>query len=196
MDNKQPTVPEIIMMAGGGVNLIFSFLSFYEVSFAGHSSGTSAWGTGLFPVATIIPFFGVLVALSIVLTKFANVKLPEPLIGFTIKQIRLVLSFFAAFLMLCFLVQDKPGTGIGFWFLFLGSAALLTGAIMETVGFNPQAAKPAAPGGYPQGGYQQGGYPQGGYPPAGQPPMPPQAPPQPPYGGPGAPPPPPPPPSR
>lgn len=189
MDNKQPTVPEIIMMAGGAVTILFSIFAFWKF---GSQNESAAFGKFAFPVTSSIPFFGLLILLSIVLTKFGGVKLPDPIIGFTLKQLRLILAFFAMWLMLGFTVMDVAGAdrGIGFWFLFLGSAALLTGAIMETIGFNPQAAKPAAPGGYPQGGYQQGGYSPG------QQPMPPQAPPQPPYGGPGAPPPPPPPPSR
>ena len=89
--DKKPTVPDIIMMAGGAVCLLFSFFAFYE--FGGSSE--SAWGSGLFPIATYVALFGLIVGGSVALMKFANVKMPEPILGFSWKQIRLALSIFA-----------------------------------------------------------------------------------------------------
>jgi hypothetical protein len=148
--DKKPTVSDIIMMAGGAVCLLFSFLAFYE--FGG--SSRSAWGSGLFPIATYVALFGLIVGGSVALTKFANVKMPDPILGFSWKQIRLALSLFAGLLMLGYLIVDKGGLdfGIGFFLMFLGAAALVAGAIMETIGFDPQAAKAgggAAPGAAP-----------------------------------------------
>ncbi len=151
MDNK-PTVPDWVMMAGGVVCLLFSFFAFYKFG----SVSRSAWGSGLFPIATFVAIFGLIVGGSVALMKFANVKFPEPVVGFTWKQIRLALSVFAGLLMLGYLIVDKGGLdfGIGFWFMLLGAIALVAGSVMETIGFDPQAAKgggaaPGAPGASP-----------------------------------------------
>jgi hypothetical protein len=147
--DKKPTVPDIIMMAGGAVCLLFSFFAFY--SFA--SIDTSAWGSGLFPLATYVALFGLIVGGSVALTKFANVNMPEPILSFSWKQIRLALSIFAGLLMLGFLILDTGfDKAIGFWLMLLGTIALIVGSVMETIGFDPQAAKAtggAAPGAAP-----------------------------------------------
>jgi hypothetical protein len=75
--------------------------------------------------------------------------------GFGWKQIRLALAVFAGLLMLGFLIVDGPDKGIGFWLMLLGAIALVAGAVMETIGYDPQAAKagggaaPGAPGAAP-----------------------------------------------
>lgn len=147
---EKPTVPDWIMMAGGLVCLLFSFFDFY--TFGG--SGTNAWGSGLLPIATYVALFGVIVGGSVALRVFAGTKLPEPILSFTWKQIRLVFAIFAGLLMLGFLILDKSvaSFGIGFWLMFLGTIALVVGSVMETIGFDPQAAKAgggAAPGAAP-----------------------------------------------
>ncbi len=145
---EKPTVPDWVMMAGGLVVLLFSFLAFYKFG----SVSRSAWGSGLFPIATYVALFGLIIGGSAALRVFAGTKLPEPIIGFTWKQIRLALAIFAGLLMLGYLIVDKGGLdfGIGFWLMLLGAIALVAGAVMETIGFDPQAAKGgAAPGAAP-----------------------------------------------
>ena len=63
--NKTPNPAEITVLAGAGVVLIFSFLSFYEISLGGFSDSTNAWGTGLFPLATLIVLFAVVAGLLV-----------------------------------------------------------------------------------------------------------------------------------
>ncbi len=46
-DRQSPTPAEITIMAAGAVMLIFSFLHF--------AGNTSAWGSHLFPIATLLP---------------------------------------------------------------------------------------------------------------------------------------------
>lgn len=161
---EKPTVPDWIMMAGGLVCLLFSFLAFYKFG----SVSRSAWGSGLFPIATYVALFGLIVGGSAALRIFAGTKLPEPLVGFTWKQIRLALAIFAGLLMLGYLIVDKGGLdfGIGFWLMLLGAIALVVGAVMETLGL----PAPATGGGAPPSG--------GASPPA--PPPPPSSPPPPP----------------
>jgi hypothetical protein len=121
-DRQSPTPAEIVIMAAGGVMLIFSFLHF-----AGH---TSAWGTGLFPIATLLPAYGVIMALQVALTKFAGVKLPESVLGFTWEQVHLVLGAMAGLMAIGWLLTDRGNKQVGEWFEILGGIALVVGAVM------------------------------------------------------------------
>jgi hypothetical protein len=127
-----PNPAEITVLAGAGVVLIFSFLSFYDVSLGGVSDSTNAWGTGLFPLATLIVLFavaaGVLVGLAL-----AGVSVPDRIASFTRAQLLLVCGGFATLQSLAFLIVDRgiADLGFGFYFMLIGSVAVLVGAIME-----------------------------------------------------------------
>ncbi|MGH9185157.1 MAG: hypothetical protein ACRD0U_04970, partial [Acidimicrobiales bacterium] len=93
--------------------------------------------------------FGVAMAAHIALTKFANVSLPEQVLGFTWKQIHLALGAFATVLMLSWLIVDFGGVdkGIGLWITLLAAIGLLVGAILmqrepEVAGPRPGSAPP------------------------------------------------------
>ena len=122
MDNKQPTPGEIVIMAAGAVMLIFSFFDF--------AGKTSAWGSGLFPVATLIVIYGIVMAAQVAVTTFAKVDLPDRVAGFTWEQVHLVLGVFALLMSLGWLISGVPSKGIGLWFLLLGSIGLVVGAVM------------------------------------------------------------------
>jgi hypothetical protein len=123
VDGKtQPTTSELIIMIAGAVMLVASFLDF--------AGKTSAWGEFLFPLATLLPLYGVIMALQIALTKFANVNLPDTLAGFTWEQVHLVLGLFAGLMAIGWLVTDISSKGIGFWLEVLGGIALAVGAVM------------------------------------------------------------------
>jgi hypothetical protein len=123
VDGKTPpTTSELIIMIAGAVMLVASFLDF--------AAKTSAWGQYLFPVATLLPLYGVLMALEIVLTKFANVSLPDKLATFTWEQVHLVLGLFAGFMAIGWLITDVSQKGIGFYLEILGGIALAVGAVM------------------------------------------------------------------
>jgi hypothetical protein len=127
VDNKQPTPGEITIMAAGAVMLIASFLNF--VSFG--SIGRSAWGGGLFPIATLMVIYGVIMAAHIALTTFAKVNLPDRVAGFTWEQVHLVLGVFTLVMAIGWLATDLGlHKAIGFWLIFLSSIALAVGAVM------------------------------------------------------------------
>lgn len=135
---RSPTPAEIVTMAGGGVAFIFSFLPFYTFSFRGFgSSSTSAWGSGLFPIATFIALFalaaGVLAALDVF-----GVSLPERMLSFTTTQLILVFGFFAALLAAGYLIQSRGAAslGFGYYFVLLGAIATLVGGVMMMVDAN------------------------------------------------------------
>ena len=133
-----PTPGEITILVSGAVGLIFSFFHFYtspSIVIAGHSvggGGVSAWSSGLFPVATIIPISLAVMAVVVALTRFADVSMPPRVAGFTWTQIHLALGFFAALYALAWLVKDKGGAdfGIGFWFILLASIGAFISAIL------------------------------------------------------------------
>lgn len=121
MDNKQPTPGEWAIIAGGAVMLIGSFLD--------GVNETSAWGEGALPIVTLIPLYGVLMALQVALTKFGNVNLPDRVLGFTWNQIHLVLGIFAALMALFWLVASEE-SGAGLFLMLLGAAGACVGAFM------------------------------------------------------------------
>jgi hypothetical protein len=122
VDKKQPTPGEITIMVAGAVMLIASFLDF--------AGDTSAWGEGAFPIVTLIVIYGVLMALQIALTKYANVSLPDRVGTFTWEQVHLLLAVFALLMSLGWLISGIRDKGAGLWLLLLASIALVVGAVM------------------------------------------------------------------
>jgi len=131
---KNPSPGEILVMAGAGAALIFSFLPFYKVEILNTSDSTSAWGAGLFPVATLIPIFAVVAGVMVALVRFGNVRYPPAgFLGFSWNSLLLVLTFFAAVLAVAYLIVDKgPGGGLGFgyWLVLIGAVGSLVGAVL------------------------------------------------------------------
>ncbi len=121
-DRQSPTPGEITIMAAGAVMLIFSFLNF--------AGGTSSWGSGAFPIATLLPLYGVVMAAEIALTKFASLKLPTSVLGFTWEQIHLALGAMATLMAIGWLLTDTGSKQIGQWFEILGGIALVVGAVL------------------------------------------------------------------
>jgi hypothetical protein len=121
-DQKTPTPGEITIMAAGGVMLIFSFLHFVGSS--------SAWGQGAFPIATLLPLYGLVMAVQIAVAKYASIDLPESVLGFTWEQLHLALGAMAALMAVGWLLTNTDGKGIGQWFLILGGIALVVGAVL------------------------------------------------------------------
>lgn len=121
-DRQPPTPGEIVIMVAGGLMLVFSFLHF--------AGNTSAWGTGLFPIATLLPVYGLLMAVQIALTKFGSVNLPGSVLGFTWDQLLLVVGAMAGLMAIGWLLTDYGNKQIGAWIEILGGIALAVGAVM------------------------------------------------------------------
>lgn len=121
-DQQSPTPGEITIMAAGAVMIIFSF-----VSFAGD---TSTWGKGLFPIATLLPLYGLIMGLQIALTRFASLKLPDSVLGFSWEQVHLALGAMAAVMAVGWLLTDYGSKQVGMWFEIIGGIALVVGAVM------------------------------------------------------------------
>jgi hypothetical protein len=121
-DRQPPTPAEIVIMVAGALMIVFSFLHF--------AGNTSAWGTGLFPIATLLPVYGLVMALQIALTKFGSVNLPGSVLGFTWDQLLLAVGAMAGLMAIGWLLTDYGNKQIGAWIEILGGIALAVGAVM------------------------------------------------------------------
>jgi hypothetical protein len=132
--DKNPTPGEIVVMAGAGVALLFSFFPFYKVEVGDFSDNTSAWGSGLFPLATLIPIFAVIAGVLVALVRFANVRYPAAgFMGFSWNSLILALTFFSAVVAVAFLLVDRAvatDLGFGYWFVLIGAVGSLVGAVI------------------------------------------------------------------
>jgi len=143
MDKLKLSTANLIIIVGGVVMLIASFLAFNKFSRASfdvagvHVGGTvsySAWSSHYFLIATIPALLGIVMAAQVAIDGFASgVKLPERVLGLTWNQIHLVLAFQATIMMLAFLIQDTSplDKGLGLFLMLLAAIALLVGAILR-----------------------------------------------------------------
>jgi hypothetical protein len=122
-----------VILGGGGVMLIGSFLAFYT----GFGQSINAWSSGLFGIATVVVLCAVVMAAQVAVATFASgVTLPDTLLGLSWDQVHLALGFQAAIMMIAFLVSshEDASLGIGFWLMLLAGIALLVGAVMRVTG--------------------------------------------------------------
>ena len=172
------TPGKLTQIIGAFVVLLFSFLPWYS----GFGYSVSAWGSGLFPMASWAPIFAIVVGFVVAARTFKFVNLPEKVLDFTMDQLVLVLSVFPLLITLSYLITEHGGSvGFGLILCLLGAIAMVAGFFMDKagVGVNPNAGAP----GYNAPLSDTPQAPQG-FPPAGQPqaPQAPQAP-QPPQPG-------------
>ncbi len=113
--------PATIMLIGGGVLLFIASLLDWVEFFDKTDLFGFQW------LFTLIIGGGV--AVLVVLSTFANVSLPDKLLGLSMNQIYLMLSF-AAFLMM-FGLQFGKGSEIGVLLGWIGAAVMTAGAVME-----------------------------------------------------------------
>jgi len=126
-----------VIIAGGAVMLIGSFLPFYSYGSASSSAWSGAHGFGLFGIVTVAVVCGVVMAGQVAVAELATgVTLPSELFGLSWNQVHLALGFQAAILMLAFLARNTAGAsrGIGFWFMLLAGITLLAGAVLRVTG--------------------------------------------------------------
>jgi hypothetical protein len=122
------TPGEIVIVASGAVALLFSFFPWYTAG----SARYSAWGSGLFPVATLVPILATVMLAQILVDKLSVASVPRHLGDFTWEQIHLVAAVGAAVLVFCYLLVDRGGAdlGVGFYFDLLAAGGLVVGAVL------------------------------------------------------------------
>jgi hypothetical protein len=121
VDGHKPTPAELTILIAGGVMLLASFLHF--------EGNVNAWGSGVFPVATLLPIYGVIMAAEITVTDVAGVKLPGRVAGFTWEQIHLALGLLAGLMAVAWMITNTGKKPIGQWLEIAGGIALAVGAI-------------------------------------------------------------------
>jgi hypothetical protein len=154
----------VIMMVAGATVFVFSFMPFYSVDAGFETLDANAWEKGLFPLASFVALFGGMLAVMAAVRSFGNVRLPDRVLTFDVKQQGFVLAFSSLVIMLGFLMADTPDKGIGFWLMMVATVGLVIGSIMDLVEApaTPYGAY-GPPGGYPSGGPGGPPSPYGGY---------------------------------
>lgn len=120
MNRYRMTRAEKLIVGAGAAMLFGSFLDF--------SLGRSAWSSGWFPVVTLIPMYGVLMGLQILLARYARVELPDEVAGFTWEQLHIAVGAFAALMAACWMLGSS-NRQIGMLILTLGAFVSLGGAV-------------------------------------------------------------------
>ena len=118
---SQPSPAEVIIVLAAAVMLLFSFLDW--------ANGTSTWGKGAFPLATLLPIYGVLMAAELI-AEFAGANLPREIGGFTWPQVQLAFGLMAGLMAICFALTNITDKQAGLWFEVIGGLALAVGAVM------------------------------------------------------------------
>lgn len=134
--------PSTIMMIGGGAVLfIASFLDWRD--FGGIGSNTDF--IGLQWLFTLL--IGAGVAALVALSAFANVKLPEQILGFSLTQLYAALGLAAFLITFGQQFAEQPGAGIILG--WIGAGVLTGGAVWELVqggsGSAPRSTTPPTP---------------------------------------------------
>jgi len=126
-----------VILAGGAVMLIGSFLTFYSYSGLTFSAWSGGSNIGVFGIATTVVLCGMVMGGQVAIVAFAEaIKVPEKVLGLTWDQIHLTLGFQAALMMLAFLLRAKGSYrfGTGFWLMLFAGIALFAGAILRVTG--------------------------------------------------------------
>ncbi len=142
---RQPTIAEIIMLAGGAITFLFSFFNFIGDG----DEGRNAWSSdvfALFPNTAVIALFGLATVVVILVMWLLNPTLPK-ILTFDWKQILFAWGATSALFMLCYLITEKNGANfkIGGIFMLLGSLAMAVGATLNLLGILTTPVTSGAP---------------------------------------------------
>ena len=119
----------VMLIAGGAVLFISTFLDWFSVGDGGFSYGANAWEVNAFGLLGIFcAAIGVVIGGSAVADNVGNVSLPDQLLGFTAKQVHLILSSFALLITVGFLFRGD--VGIGLILGLLASGVMVAGSFM------------------------------------------------------------------
>jgi hypothetical protein len=126
---KKVSVADLVMGVGGVVTFLFSFFAFFK---SGPYSA-SAWDGDAAAFASTVPaILGLVMAVWIGL-QLAGVSLPEQVLTYNHAQLKGTWGIAAVGIMLSW-ISANGDKGVGFWFMFLGSAAMAVGAVMALLG--------------------------------------------------------------
>ncbi len=143
VNNTKLTPGNIVIMVGGVLALIGSFLPYYHLpaSIFVRSSNHNAWSTGLFIIVTMPALLALAMGVVAGLESFASrVSVPARVLGFSLNQVHLILAFQATLMIFAVVLQNYPGVdkGVGMYLTLFAAIACLLGAILRAVRNGPQ----------------------------------------------------------
>jgi hypothetical protein len=133
---NNPSPSRIMLIAGGAVLLIASFLKWRDFFGGSSEGGLSTDITGLQGIFCLL--IGGAIAVLVALQTFGNVSLPARVLGFTWNQLYLMFGL-AAFLM-TFAMQFSEQAAFGITLAWIASAVIVAGAFMELQGEGKSAS--------------------------------------------------------
>ena len=129
-----------MLLAGGAVLFLTSFLDWYSIDTAFGSASANAWDTDAFGLLGIlVALMGLAVAITVGLATFAGTKLPTDILGFSWNTIYVMFGFACSVVTVGFLFRGE--VGIGLILGLIGALVMLAGAFMES----QATARPAGP---------------------------------------------------
>lgn len=127
------SVANLIMLVGGLLTFIFSFLDFYKLG----PFGASAWNTDAGAFITTIPaILGIAMVVWCVL-EIIGTKLPAQVLTFNANQLKASWGISSGGMMLGW-VTTGGDWGAGFWLMFVGSLAMAVGSVMGLLNLGNQ----------------------------------------------------------
>ncbi|MEQ8842459.1 MAG: hypothetical protein RIB98_15860 [Acidimicrobiales bacterium] len=131
----------IMLIAGGAVLLLGTFLDWVSVGEGDFSFGTNAWDTDFFGLLGIVAaLIGLVIGGAMAARQFGGMTLPSLPFGFSHEQAHIALSLFAVIITIGFVVRGD--VGIGLWLSTLAAIAMLVGSIMEAGAGDSTATPP------------------------------------------------------
>jgi len=131
------SIANLVMLVGGLLTFIFSFLDFYKISFLGESVGTNAWDTDAGAFVTTIPAILGIAMLVWCVLELLGTKLPERILTYNSTQMKGTWGIASIGIMFAFLIQSGD-KGAGFWLMLIGSLAMAVGSIMALLNVGGQ----------------------------------------------------------
>lgn len=130
MDNSDLKPSTIMLIAGGAVMLLSTFLDWVSFGSGDFEIGANAWETDGFGLQGIfVAIIGLAVGGGVAARQFGNVSMPDKILGFDHDQLHLVLGL-AAFLI-AFGLQFRDGAAIGVLLAWVSAAVIVAAAIMD-----------------------------------------------------------------
>jgi hypothetical protein len=129
MDNNlKPST--IMLMAGGAVLFISTFLDWASFGSGSFSVGINAWEVDGFGLLGIMcAAIGIIIGGGVAASNFGNVSMPDQMLGFNHDQVHFILSSFALLITVGFLFRGD--VGIGLILGLLASGVMVVGSFMD-----------------------------------------------------------------
>ena len=141
MNENEIKPTTIMLIAGGAVMLLSTFLDWVSFGSGDFKIGANAWETDGFGLQGIfVAIIGLAIGGGVAARQFGNVSMPDKILGFDHDQLHLVLGF-AAFLI-AFGLRFREGAAIGVLLAWASAAVIVAAAIMDMRAGESEATPP------------------------------------------------------